>query len=411
MVELTIATNPRGLLLRNGDQLFFLLAVAALIGAIVGYALNRPALRRADAALKASRHHAAEVQREFNTAQQAAAELNRNHQQLATLLKETSTFYPSLAMAISDLAVLEDERLAHYLRTKTRPAAKQSELVREAARARKEAERRAKALQYQLSYYEDAFPWLVDYAGRSTQDLLAELEQRRLGEIREEIEDGDDVIRRFVPPDEYARLSEAERSDLALKRWRESRKTNWQIGRDYERAIGYEFERLGHTVEYFGAVKGLDDLGRDLIAKKDGITFLIQCKYWAQHKEIHEKHVFQLIGTAFEYACNHLNLDVRGLDLSGARIVPFLITNIRLSETATQAAERIGVKVTQEHPLKEYPLIKCNVNGRSRIYHLPFDQQYDTARILKCKGECYVSTAAEAEALGFRRARRHFVEA
>jgi len=41
----------------------------------------------------------------------------------------------------------------------------------------------------------------------------------------------------------------------------------------------------------------------------------------------------------------------------------------------------------------------------SKIYHLPFDQQYDST-IIKYKNECYVETIAEAEALGFRRAFR-----
>jgi hypothetical protein len=35
-------------------------------------------------------------------------------------------------------------------------------------------------------------------------------------------------------------------------------------------------------------------------------------------------------------------------------------------------------------------------NGSCKVYHLPFDQQYDTTRIDKNKGELYVSTAAEA---------------
>jgi CheY-like chemotaxis protein len=50
--------------------------------------------------------------------------------------------------------------------------------------------------------------------------------------------------------------------------------------------------------------------------------------------------------------------------------------------------------------------IKCNV-GRTgeRIYHLPFDQQYDTTVISPDREEC-VSTAAEAEALPVRRAWR-----
>ena len=58
-------------------------------------------------------------------------------------------------------------------------------------------------------------------------------------------------------------------------------------------------------------------------------------------------------------------------------------------------------------PLADYPRIKCNV-GRDdqRIYHLPFDQQYDTTLIEPKKGEAWVSTVAEAEGLGFRRAWR-----
>ena len=58
----------------------------------------------------------------------------------------------------------------------------------------------------------------------------------------------------------------------------------------------------------------------------------------------------------------------------------------------------------------EFPRIKCNigkdVNGIStKIYHLPFDQQYDKTQIVH-KGECYATTVEEAEKLGFRRAGR-----
>ena len=51
-------------------------------------------------------------------------------------------------------------------------------------------------------------------------------------------------------------------------------------------------------------------------------------------------------------------------------------------------------------------MIKCNVNGKDRIYHLPFDQQYDRVRIGAVAGECYTTTVAEAEKLGFRCAKR-----
>lgn len=50
--------------------------------------------------------------------------------------------------------------------------------------------------------------------------------------------------------------------------------------------------------------------------------------------------------------------------------------------------------------------IKCNVNQGNKIYHLPFDQQYDRTQICK-PGEFYAYTVKEAVTAGFRRAYRH----
>ena len=53
------------------------------------------------------------------------------------------------------------------------------------------------------------------------------------------------------------------------------------------------------------------------------------------------------------------------------------------------------------------PRIKCNISrGGERIYHLPFDQQYDTTVITPNTGELWAQTVAEAETAGFRRAWR-----
>ena len=54
-------------------------------------------------------------------------------------------------------------------------------------------------------------------------------------------------------------------------------------------------------------------------------------------------------------------------------------------------------------------MIKCNINNKNKIYHLPFDQQYDRVVIEKDKGELYVKTVKEAEDLGFRRAKKWIV--
>ena len=58
---------------------------------------------------------------------------------------------------------------------------------------------------------------------------------------------------------------------------------------------------------------------------------------------------------------------------------------------------------------KNYPMIKCNINQatKEKIYHLPFDQQYDRTKIVPTLGEFYAQSVAEAESKGFRRAWRH----
>ena len=75
-------------------------------------------------------------------------------------------------------------------------------------------------------------------------------------------------------------------------------------------------------------------------------------------------------------------------------------------------ASYLGIKYTEKYEIGDYPCIKCNIgHGEcgevTKIYHLPFDQQYDSTKI-KNKGEFYAVTVAEAEAAGFRRAYKWF---
>lgn len=126
---------------------------------------------------------------------------------------------------------------------------------------------------------------------------------------------------------------------------------------------------------------------------------IVQCKYWSKEKIIHEKHIFQLYGTTIAYKMDNSGGDVQG----------HFITSTTLSERARQFANFLGIKVTESFPLDQYPSIKCNIAHRDgeKIYHLPFDQQYDTTKIKSTQGESYVSTIAEAEKKGFRRAFRY----
>ena len=71
-----------------------------------------------------------------------------------------------------------------------------------------------------------------------------------------------------------------------------------------------------------------------------------------------------------------------------------------MTETARDFAKTLGIKVVENDIFKsDYPCIKCNISivAGEKIYHLPFDQQYDTTIIEYKKGELYVTDAYEAE--------------
>lgn len=341
------------------------------------------------------------------------AKLKKDVEGLSRLLKETATFYPSLAQALADYQYLQAHNVAYELRTKKHPAISSAEQVKEIARERRALERELHELKYQLLTYEGMFPWLIDVSGRSTTDILDEWDRRRKGLSNTSKADGTDDVepeRKWLSPDEFSALTIAQRADLALDRWRTSRRaSNWEAGRDYERFVGFGLEQDGFNVEYWGALKGFEDLGRDLIATRDSVTKVVQCKRWSVERIIHEKHVFQLIGTALEYACLHRDVPIRGIDLHQHGVIPVLVTTAQCSETARRVSKLLGVELVESNPLGPYPVVKCNVSGQTgeKIYHLPFDQQYDRIKIDPTRGEFYAGSAVEAEKSGFRRAHRH----
>jgi hypothetical protein len=131
---------------------------------------------------------------------------------------------------------------------------------------------------------------------------------------------------------------------------------------------------------------------------------VIQCKRWAKEKTIHEKHIFQLFGTGFVLSMKEKKKTVHSV----------FYTTTTLSKLAKSCAKKLDIEVFENFDMEEYPLIKCNIGhsekGKEKIYHLPFDQQYDRIIIQPKKGEKFVSTVQEAEDLGFRRALRHRVQ-
>lgn len=276
-----------------------------------------------------------------------------------------------------------------------RPAIRAAEAVKEYGARAKLYKKEYKMMLYKYEALLSLFPELSNYVDDiETIKLLTNYEN--IDTLKEEY----DKVVDYISSEDYKRLNVNQRNQLALDKYINGRKSNWQIGRDYEMYCAYKYENQGWIVERFGIEKRLNDMGRDLIAKKGGIAHIIQCKLWSEHKLIHEKHIAQLYGSTIEYSISQER------DLFRNEVVPVFITNINLSDTAKRFANRLGVKV-YKWEMKEFPRIKCNVNNGEKIYHLPFDQQYDRTKI-KNKEESYELTVKTASAKGFRRAKKYF---
>jgi hypothetical protein len=333
------------------------------------------------------------------------AKLVERMQDLEKIIEQRKIQFPWLASTIADFHALEAKRDALRLGAKKRPAMKTADVVREHGRMRRNAEFNFRTMRYRVEYYEKLFPWIIEYVGDDVPDSEVDVSGS-------ESEATDDPVKGWLNDAEYQNLSVAETNQLALDRWRRTRKTRWQVGRDYERFIGYNYETLGYDVLFTGAIEGFKDMGRDIIARRASELRVIQCKYWSQDKTIHEKHIFQLFGSALEYAFHlgsfeELNqLSLFGEPIKTAGVKPVLYTSTKISNVAKEAAKKLQVECNENVRMSDYPLVKCNISLRDgeKIYHLPFDQQYDRTKIKTAGGEKYVYTIAEAEKAGFRRA-------
>lgn len=197
----------------------------------------------------------------------------------------------------------------------------------------------------------------------------------------------------FECDDPKPHIDDTQSCQQAFERWKNRKKSEWDIGIEYERYIGYLLECEGYKVSYVGATQGLNDRGRDLIATKKKKGLVIQCKRWSTDKTIHEKHIHQLHGSTSVLSIQNPEITYKGV----------FITTTELSPEAKKDAALCNIEVIEQFPMAEYPLIKCNSNMKGqKIYHLPFDPQYDVIIISKNNESCYAWTIEDAESMGFR---------
>lgn len=335
---------------------------------------------------------------------------------LLKISKQKSMGFPWLAEAYAEYFSLRDLRRKDYLEKKPHPAFSAAEIVREVKNEKKLLQRENKIISYKLNYFQNLFPWLTELIGENEDDEIPV----SIDGDRAPNSESEDRVKDYLTPEEYRSLPSVERNQIALDRYLKNRnKSQWAVGRDYEMYIGYLFSQKGYSVEYKGIIDGYEDMGRDVIAKKSDETCIIQCKYWAQRKHIHEKHVFQLFGTTMEYWIKNNDEHSKqkhfrdfALFLNEDKLRPILFTSTTLSQKAKEIAQVLSVEVVEGEPIGDFPRIKCNINSdefglQTKIYHLPMDQQYDRTIIGNRRGEFYAFTVLEAEAAGFRRAFKH----
>ncbi len=318
---------------------------------------------------------------------------------IENLKKDITQNSPWLAEKLADCYTIYDIQKENYLKNKSHPAYKASEIVAEVKEEKRKLLKDNRMLNYQLKLLCDSFPFVENFIQEDLDNYRDAIEYINQPEVKDEYE----TVSKYLTPDEYKKLSSTEKYQLALERYlNRKNKSLWLIGISYERYVGYLYETRGYNVEYTGALQGIMDEGCDLIAEDPKEKLIIQCKYWRKERVIHENVVLQLYGT----------MVLKKLD-SNKTVKGLLITSTTLSENAKRIANALDIKVVENVNFdKTYPCIKCNINKgtKEKIYHLPFDQQYDRIKIDLKKGEKYVETVAEGEEKGFRRAKKHYYE-
>jgi len=316
-------------------------------------------------------------------------------------VRQDGVLLPSLIRWADKLQHEADELDAKALLQKSRPAPAAAERLREANQKARLNKRLSDRLRNQIDLYESLAPWLREFTELSVDEVLTGLSDA----LSPETEADEDPAQRYLSRSEWKSLSEEERLQKALDNYMSPsrRKTLWQVGVDFERFVGYQYEKEGFKVEFHGATSGREDLGIDLICTKRNEVAIVQCKRLAAVKEIpvRENVVAQIYGAAEFYR-------LKKRLSKGVIVKPVLVTSYILSDQAREFADHLKVEVLEKLQLTSYPIIKCNVNSTTgeKIFHLPFDQQYDKIVVGDTAGECYANTVKEAMAMGFRHAYR-----
>lgn len=206
----------------------------------------------------------------------------------------------------------------------------------------------------------------------------------------------------YTPPQSHEPPQpQLSKSEKLLKEYEEKQYLKAEeIGRRYERYIGYLCEIDGYKVDYNGIKKGVKDGGVDLICSKRKELIIIQCKCRDEQGQIHENTILQLIANLSKYKRKYPNKNVSA--------VLYTSHDNLDDEAKATLADEVAHGALIHHIIKaydnSYPKVKCNISDNGeKIYHIPdHSRAYDRIQIEVNKGEFFAKTIKEAESAGFR---------
>ena len=156
-----------------------------------------------------------------------------------------------VAKMYSDWCTSVFDKEKSYLQYKSRPAYKAADVVSNLKVETRDALKKYKEMQYKYLFLLDAFPELKRYV--DDEEALNHLSDYK--DYNEFKSERDEVLD-WISPNEYQKMSENERNQLALDRYKRAKKSDWQIGMQYEMYIGYWLWEKGYHVVQYGIEHG-----------------------------------------------------------------------------------------------------------------------------------------------------------
>jgi Holliday junction resolvase len=101
----------------------------------------------------------------------------------------------------------------------------------------------------------------------------------------------------------YSSTKTTKKNFLPKEEWKAQQKINAEKGQRYELHVANHFRNNGYEVIENGKIQGRRDGGIDILAKKDNLVLLIQCKHWSASTKFKITHAIlkEFIGNATMY--------------------------------------------------------------------------------------------------------------